>query len=160
MRCAQTQAWSGAGIKQDSGRKRYEPDPPAAADSCAKPTAGGLARKTLYTFFYVNLSGKPCLEYERGEEAHKESVADEPFWLARLRLLVCGKIKYPAEALAVIQGGNVEVGDVNRPRRSPKGYRDGQLGIARYVSETRAPSSQLCYVNLGTLGVRHRQKAR
>lgn len=25
-------------------------EPPAASDSCAKPTAGGLARKTLYTF--------------------------------------------------------------------------------------------------------------
>jgi hypothetical protein len=32
--------------------KRYEPDPPAASESWAKPTAGGLARKTLYTFFY------------------------------------------------------------------------------------------------------------
>jgi hypothetical protein len=31
----------------------YEPEePPAADESCAKPTAGGLvARKTLYTFF-------------------------------------------------------------------------------------------------------------
>jgi hypothetical protein len=28
------------------------PDPPAAADNCAKPIDGGLARNTEYTFFY------------------------------------------------------------------------------------------------------------
>jgi hypothetical protein len=35
----------------------YEPEePPAACESCAKPTAGGLvARKTLYTFFCFSL---------------------------------------------------------------------------------------------------------
>jgi hypothetical protein len=34
--------------------KHYEPEePPAALESCAKPTAGGSERKTVYTFFYV-----------------------------------------------------------------------------------------------------------
>lgn len=29
------------------------PDPPAAVDSCANPTDGGLLRNTEYTFFYI-----------------------------------------------------------------------------------------------------------
>jgi hypothetical protein len=32
-------------------KKRCEPEEPL--ESCAKPTAGGLERKTVYTFFYV-----------------------------------------------------------------------------------------------------------
>jgi hypothetical protein len=46
-----------------------------------------------------------------------------------------------------------------QPPGSLNGYR-GQLGIACYVSEMRAPSSQLCYAKLGTLGVRNCQKVR
>jgi len=43
--------------KMIRGRKFCEPDAPAAAaESFAKPTAGGSARKTVYTFFYICLS--------------------------------------------------------------------------------------------------------
>ena len=36
----------------DDGKPEAFPVPPAAVDSCAKPTEGGLERKTVYTFFY------------------------------------------------------------------------------------------------------------
>jgi len=37
-------------VVTDVPRSGVPDEPPAASDSCAKPTAGGLARKTLYTF--------------------------------------------------------------------------------------------------------------
>jgi hypothetical protein len=37
----------------DDGEEGAVPDPPAAADSCAKPMDGGLLRYTEYTFFYI-----------------------------------------------------------------------------------------------------------
>jgi hypothetical protein len=79
------------------------------------------------------------LEHETGEETHKERVADDPSWLVRLRLDVQGSkdIKNPTEALAIAYGTVIQVGGVDRPRGSPKGYRNVQLGLTRCVFRTR-----------------------
>ena len=38
-------------ICEATNRRNSSPEPPAALESCANPTDGGLDRKTVYTFF-------------------------------------------------------------------------------------------------------------
>lgn len=78
-----------------------EPEPPAASESCANPTAGGLdALKTEYTFFYM----RPGQHLTRavGANAYQKRSADDParrtavLWDIAAR----GKVENSAKALA------------------------------------------------------------
>jgi hypothetical protein len=106
--------------------KRCEPEePPARLESSAKPTAGGLERKTAYTFFYVRLekeTSQGAGEAKLAKDTHEESVADNPLWGSWRGLDVgaCCDIENGAETTAIADGTKVQVVGADRPRGSPE----------------------------------------
>jgi hypothetical protein len=102
--------------------KHCEPEEPATAESCAKPTAGGLERKTEYTFFYVRLDQSGRMRGQLAKDTHEERVADNPLGGACRGLDggASGDIENGAETLAAANGTNIQVIDADRPRGSPE----------------------------------------
>ena len=58
--------------------ERCIPEPPATLDSCAKPTDGGFARKTEYTFFYKRCFGVKGIIIYTIVVTYQETVPNNP----------------------------------------------------------------------------------
>lgn len=104
-------------------KKRCEPE--ESLESCAKPTAGGLERKTEYTFFCVRLEKihqSGCFEDQSSKVTHEERIADNPIWRICIGLDIgaCVDIENGAETTAVADLTSVQVSRVDWPRGSPE----------------------------------------